>query len=587
MLNAFHAKGLQDIVLCPGSRSGPLALASGFFARSNQLALRTSIDERSAAFFALGRSVVKGVASAVITTSGTAVANLLPAAVEADRSCQPLLLLTADRPSRLKDCGSNQTVNQEDFLRSVCREFFSGPLEGAHCFNEEYLESLVNEAWEKAHSPAGPVHINLPFEEPLHASLLEQSTIFSEWTPALHRDSDPLLKRKEFLLTQPVKPPFPWLDPLLPGVIVAGPWQGLSQDLPGFINAVSRWQAITGWPIFADPLSGVPFDQEGVVRAWDLLLPLRKLHDQKAKIQVLRLGPIPASRNLERWLKGINSAQVLITEGGFRNLDPLGLAIQWNGGLSNWIEQFEIANKNSFPKQKAKTDFQQWKTIDRIAQAWLNDQLPLKGLITEPSLARWLPRLLPKDLPVMLSASSPVRDWIKFAGERSQNRRCFGFRGASGIDGTLSIAMGLCAQDPIFLVTGDLALLHDTNGWLLSNIEDSYLIVFLIDNEGGGIFEQLQLEIDSRDQFERLFVMPQKVDPALIASAHSIPFRQIKYLDDLRPAIEWSLTQKSTVLLKVSTHRNQDATLRDNLAKGLVEHFESMPKNLLISNFNV
>ena len=138
--------------------------------------------------------------------------------------------------------------------------------------------------------------------------------------------------------------------------------------------------------------------------------------------------------------------------------------------------------------------------------ALLRQRLPLQGAVNEPALAHWLPLLLPQQLPVMLAASSPVRDWLIWGGLPAQTRRCFSFRGASGIDGTLSLAMGLAMeQGPMVLVTGDLALLHDSNGWLHGAQGKPPLLVLLIDNQGGGIFQQLPIE---SKQFDRLFAMP-------------------------------------------------------------------------------
>lgn len=174
----LQQQGLQQVVLCPGSRSAPLALAAGGLARRAGLTLVTAIDERSAGFHALGLALASGRATAVITTSGTAVANLLPAAVEADRSCIPLLLLTADRPSRLKDCGANQTVNQEDFLSSVCRAFLTTPGDGLHLQDDAQLQTLAATLWEKAMGSAGPVHkVNFRF-------------IFSKWLSVSKNSND-------------------------------------------------------------------------------------------------------------------------------------------------------------------------------------------------------------------------------------------------------------------------------------------------------------------------------------------------------------------------------------------------------------
>ena len=181
LLKTLVAKGVKYFVLCPGSRSGPLALAAASLSKRKELTLITSIDERSAAFLALGISAASGQVSCVITTSGSAVANLLPAAVEADRSCHPLLFLTADRPLRLKECGANQAVNQQDFLKSVCRHFDESPKEGIHLISKERLTSLVEKSFEMASNKPGPVHINLAYEEPLHPCEIDQKKVLDGW----------------------------------------------------------------------------------------------------------------------------------------------------------------------------------------------------------------------------------------------------------------------------------------------------------------------------------------------------------------------------------------------------------------------
>ncbi len=566
---------MQHLVLCPGSRSGPLALAAGGLHKAGSLKITTSIDERSAGFLALGLSTAIGKATVVVTTSGSAVAHLLPAAVEADRSCQPILLLTADRPQRLKNCGANQTVNQEEFLRPVCRWVEEGPQEGVHCFTQNSLDNLVETAWQKAHTFAGPVHLNLPIEEPLHASLVEQRQVWSGWSPVTFKQDGCELSR----LGTETKEKFfdlPDLDLSLPGVVVVGPWRGLSKNLINFQDCLRKWQALSGWPIFADPLAGIHPKQSGLIENWELLLnagfPI-----PKGGIQVLRLGPIPASRALEAWLTSLGPGQLLITEGDPRNLDPIGFASQWSKGFSAWWKQY--LERNTLPKDLPKTESKQFlnrlQVIDQISQAWLEKHLPLKGQINEPSLAHWIPRLLPEDLTVMLAASSPVRDWLSFGGKASICRRCFGFRGASGIDGTLSLSMGLAlALGPTVLVSGDLALLHDSNGWLFAHPHSPPLVVLLIDNAGGGIFKQLQVETSPSSDFEQFFSMPQLVDQLGLAASHNIPFKEISCLEDLKSAIEWGISFPGPVLLRVVTNSSSDTQLRNELRKGLINHLQ-------------
>ena len=261
---------MKCIVLCPGSRSGPLALAASSLSRKKELTLITSIDERSAAFLALGISAASGNVTGVITTSGSAVANLLPAAVEADRSCHPLLFLTADRPARLKECGANQAVNQQDFLKSVCRHFDESPREGIHLITKEGLVSLVEKSFEMAIKTPGPVHINLAYEEPLHPCQLDQKKVLNGWQIDRFL-MDKFTSKKDEVINNfpPLK--LPKLDPFSLGIIIVGPWRGKVEQLVSFRMALNKWQNLTGWPILADPLSGVENKQEGLINHWDLL----------------------------------------------------------------------------------------------------------------------------------------------------------------------------------------------------------------------------------------------------------------------------------------------------------------------------
>ena len=560
-------------MLSPGSRSAPLALAAGLLADRGDLQLTTAVDERSAAFVALGLSTASGRAVAVVTTSGTAVANLLPAAVEADRSTQPLLLLTADRPGRLKDCGANQTVNQEAFLAPACRWVASAAAAGLHRQPAAELQELAAEAWHRAHGrlphkqppnkqPPGPVQLNLPFEEPLHPTTAEQRALLASLpTPP---SQCPAVCRHQPDPSDLGTPPS--LDPQRPGVMVAGPYRGLAPDLPAHQQAVRQWLEASQWPLLADPLAALPLDLPGRLHHWELQLDQLDCPDH---LQVLRLGPLPASRRLEQWLGQIQGPQVLISEGEPRRLDPLGNAKPWCGGMAAWCraQLAAAASPSSVPQQPCPVAPQPWPlraaTVGAALADVLAEHLPLQGPVTEPALAVHLAELLAPGLPVMLAASSPVRDWLVWSGAAGSDRRCFSFRGASGIDGTLSLAMGLALElGPLVLVTGDLALLHDSNGWLHGSPGGPPLLVVLIDNGGGGIFAQLPIE---SDQFERLFAMPQRLDPLALAAAHGVPGRAVACLEDLPAALEWGLAQQGPALLRVTTDRTADAALRQQL----------------------
>ena len=566
VLRTLQEQGLETLVLCPGSRSGPLAMAAGLLATHGDLQLLTAVDERSAAFWALGMATAAGRAVAVVTTSGSAVANLLPAAVEADRSCQPLLFLSADRPARLKNCGANQSVNQEDFLRSVCRWFGSGPQDGLHLADEPVVEHLAQQCWLHAHGldqmAPGPVHCNLPLEEPLHASLAEQQTALQDLSGQRRLFGSGRTAQFSLLAAAPIASlpiaSLPLvLDPSGPGVVVAGPWRGLAWRLPAFQQALHQWLELSGWPLLADPLAAVPTSSPNRLNHWELLLPDGL--QATRQLQVLRLGPLPASRRLEAWLNQLEGPQLLITEAESRPLDPLRQASQLHCGLVAWVQQWSVRLRRPAEMPWLVS----WQHRDDQVDVDLAQALPLEGICTEPALAFHLARLLPVDMPVMLAASSPVRDWLTWAGGPGAQRQCYGFRGASGIDGTLSVAMGLAmARGPLVLVTGDLALLHDSNGWLHAAQREIPLLVVLIDNNGGGIFQQLPIESDALDTFDRLFAMPQAVDPLRLAAAHGIVGRGVACLEDLPVAVEWGLAQQGPALLRICTDRRADAALR-------------------------
>lgn len=582
LLEALRLRGLRRLVLCPGSRSAPLAVAASLL-EPRGLALHTAIDERSAAFFALGLARGGDRPVAVVTTSGSAVANLLPALVEADQGTIPLLLLTADRPLRLKGCGANQTVNQEAFLLPCCRWFGQGAPEGLASMAPEALERLADRAVAAAagqgSGPPGPVHLNLPLEEPLHpdGAALTWLRGWEGLPPAASGEGPPSTPSAP---SAPAAPGPGWgelrLDPDQPGVVVAGPWRGPFSAWADHCAAVARWQARTGWPVLADALSGLRGGLAGpLVAGYDLLLQGHS--PALAAPQVLRLGPMPASRRLQTWLDLQAGPQVLVSEGDPRPLDPLRrVQGQWSGGLATWPGL--VAAAPGAPSEAARELGQRWQAADRRVRELLRatldleERAPARGpspedAISEPWLARRLGQLLPPGLAVMLANSSPVRDWESFGDPAAPGRPVVSFRGASGIDGTLSIACGLAeALGQLVLICGDLALQHDSNGWLWSPQLRGRLLVVVIDNGGGGIFEQLPIRPADPGalDFERLFAMPLGVDPRALAAAHGVPSREVTRREALHDALRWGLDQP-LALLRVVSDRRADAALRHQL----------------------
>jgi 2-succinyl-5-enolpyruvyl-6-hydroxy-3-cyclohexene-1-carboxylate synthase len=505
------------------------------------------------------------------------------------------LLLSADRPDRLKGCGANQSVNQEDFLRGSCRWFGQASGTGMGGMEPADVEALAAEAYLRSLGgngalPAGPVHLNLPFEEPLHVgaaslvslvgSLAMEPALLGE--PALSIGAPTTTPAPPSSVADPagsvhgaravVSPSaaLPALDPDRPGVVVAGPWRGSPHAWHAHLDALIRWQRRSGWPVLADPLSGLRGQaQLSCVGGYDLLL--ESPDPDLAPSQVLRLGSLPASRRLERWLAGLDAEQVLVSEGDSRPLDPLAVvSAQTAAGLWAWVGG-QLEGPPAEPSAAACRLATTWQDAEARLQVLLDQALrngpPSAGAWNEPALARHLSRLLPPGLAVMLANSSPVRDWETFGDPAAPSRPMVGFRGASGIDGTLSEACGLAeALGSCLLISGDLALLHDANGWLWRPQLQGRLTVLVIDNGGGGIFEQLPIRIEPAEllDFDRLFAMPQPVDPLALAQAHGVPARLIASPAALPEDLAWALAQPFSLLV-VRTDRRHDAELRRRL----------------------
>ena len=337
LLVALQRCGLKRLVLCPGSRSAPLAVAAGLLERTG-LTLLTGVDERSAAFLALGLGRADGVPAAVVTTSGSAVANLLPAVVEADHGRAPLLLLSADRPARLKGCGANQTVNQEQFLAPCCRRFLSADPAGLAAMAPAAIEALAVGAWQAAlQPPAGPVHLNLPLEEPLHGSAAEIAALEVAASGLPRPVAAPPLAA-----AAPAELPLDaalleLLDPDQPGAVVVGPWRAPARELEPFAAALIQWQRRSGWPVLADGCSGLRgWPGLELIHSYDLLLAPE--HQLPAVPQLLRIGPMPSSRRLQQWITACEGTQLLLGQGDPRNLDATGSASQrWGGSLQQWL----------------------------------------------------------------------------------------------------------------------------------------------------------------------------------------------------------------------------------------------------------
>ncbi len=561
--------GVVNVIISPGSRSAPLAIAAGDLVKKGIFKIHNSIDERSAGFHALGIAIASDKPTVVLTTSGTAVANLLPSAVEADKSSISVIYISADRPLRLKNCGANQTVDQEKFLSPVCRFTENTCLEGLHLITDTKLMILREKIREICVNKSGPIHLNISFEKPLILDINERKKIINDFTDKyLNRRNNKTQKtsiNKKLIDLKIIK----YIDLSKTGIIIVGPYRGLNQNLIKFNNSLKKIQHFTGWPVFADPLSGVDIGLKGLIDNWELII-----NNKKIKIncdQLLRLGPMPSSSLLEKFLEEFSGQQFLIKESDSRILDPLGKAFEYEYGLTHFVDQFLISKNNLLKKnytQLAKKLLLEGERIKNILKKHFSNN----DNITECSLAYSIPKIWPEKYPIMLSASSPIRDWLTFAGVDALSRRCFSFRGASGIDGTLSMALGISRiLHPLLLVTGDLSFLHDINGLLIENSEQLNLTIIIIDNNGGNIFNRLYKNHLKDEEIKRLFVMPKNVDFKKLAGANKVLFKDVSNLNELKELLDWSLLISKIVILRLKVNHLSEIDERKNLLNKIYE----------------
>ena len=566
LLDLFTKIGVKNLILCPGSRSAPLAIAAGELNKRGIINLFNSIDERSAGFHSLGISTASGDISLVVTTSGTAVGNLLPAAIEADKSCKSIIFITADRPLRLKNCGSNQTVNQEEFLSSVCRQNLSTSLNGLHESNENDILKLIEIINNQIFISPGPIHLNIPFEEPLVLDQEERAELLKVF------EKDFTNKRNKFPKEKLIKEKvidlesnFKKIELFNSGLIIVGPYRGSAKNLLEFNIYLEKIQNITGWPVFADPVSGINANLRGLVQNWELIISNKKINIDCE--QIFRLGPISSSKCLEDFLKRFEGHQYLIKENDSRSLDPLKKSIEYDFGLKNFVNCLLNDKSKKILSKRSLTNF----ANDLIGEgerinAIFKEKFSQRNNISECSLASLVPTIWPKENPIMLSASSPIRDWLTFSGKNLLTRRCFSFRGASGIDGTLSMALGIArVTNPLLLVTGDLAFLHDINGCLIENFDQVNLTILLIDNEGGNIFNRLHKNLLGEEELKKLFIMHKDVKWENLFKSHQIPFKQISKINELEEVFEWSISNPNPVIIRAKIKSDYEINERNNI----------------------
>lgn len=566
LVETLYRLGLRTAVVCPGSRSAPLAVA---FAQHQQIEAIPVLDERSAAFFALGLARRSGRPTALVCTSGTAAAHFYPAVIESHESRVPLLVLTADRPPELRQCNAGQAIDQQKLYGSYVNGYHELAVPELDVELLAYLRQTVVQAWERSLYPvAGTVHLNLPFREPLtpaphaDAQALAQSfdveEFFAGIAPPLESDS---------LQVQPTGTAAPL--PLANwyhwerGVLIAGVAQPPSPR--EYCAAIAHLSKTLGLPVLAEGLSPVrnyaalnPY----LVSTYDRILRQPDLADKLKPDFVIRVGDMPTSRVLRQWLSQTQPRQWVIDPSD-RNLDPThGRTIH----LRLTIEQFAI-HLRPLPSQSPSPYLNLWCEAEAQTRQLLDQALAQPDLWFEGQVAWLLSQHLPPETPIFVSSSTPVRDVEWFWQPGNREIQPFFNRGANGIDGIISTALGVAHRyRSTVLLTGDLAFLHDTNGLLLRRQFAGHLTIVLINNNGGGIFENLPIaEFDP--PFETFFATPQAIDFAQLCRTYDVAYERIESWAQFIERIQ-VLPTTGIRVLEIPCDRKADAQWRKRLWGG-------------------
>ena len=569
--------GVRHVVICPGSRSTPLVLA---VASEPGMRPLLHVDERAAGYFALGIARQSGRPVAVVSTSGTAAANLLPAAVEASLSRVPLLFLTADRPPELRGVGAPQAIDQLRLFGEHARWSAEAPCAPAGgeappalLAHARQLGARAVEA--AAGPPAGSVHLNLPFREPLVAADGDPERLAAAAAEAVTLLPPPA--------RAPLPPPSGEIQALAAesagrrGVLVCGP---ASPELP--VAAIVGLAAALGWPVLADALSGLrrASADDGVIWTYDAILREPSTAERLAPEIVIRFGAQPTSKPLATWLARLHRGGALreyvVDEAdGWR--DPSASAAQLRSEPGAFADALAAASGGA-PSGDGEW-LACWREADAIAGEALDSGLAAidaRGEPFEGLAAQVLAEALPEGGTLVCGNSMPVRDVDGFVPALGRRLRIVGTRGASGIDGVASTAAGAAlaaaerSEGPVGLLVGDLSFLHDLTGLWAVGRHDLSLAVVLLHNDGGGIFHFLPQREALPGLFEPWFGTPAGLDAAraaaLFGGRHAaLPPRAA----EMREAVAAAVGSPGLSVLELRTQRDRNVELHRELWAGV------------------
>ena len=544
LVDEWTRHGITDACLAPGSRSAPLALA---LAADERVQLHVHLDERSASFFALGIARASGRPVIVLCTSGTAAANFHPAVLEAHHGRVPLIVCTADRPPELRDTGAGQTIDQLALYGGAVRWFFdAGVPDDRPGVGAEWRALASRAAGTALGPPPGPVHLNLPFREPLvptGAPLVDAPgrSDGRPWTARAPGERGPSPVMVDLLKGL--------VETNSRGLVVAGWGANVTPE------TLRRFATAAGWPVLADPISNLRVP--GTISTYDPLLRDQAFATAHRPDLVLRIGAPLTNKIAGQWLDP-EVPQVFVDPDGSW-LDPHH-AVSGRMVVEPELLLSALADAHDIDGPRPSSWLDDWRSAEQTARATIDPLIDGWAEPFEGRIARDVVAAVPEGGSLVVASSMPVRDVESFAAPR-KGMTFVANRGVNGIDGFASTVLGAAAgaRTPTVALVGDLCFLHDANGLLGAARRGIDAVFVVVDNDGGGIFSFLP-HAEIQKHFETLFGTPQRVDIAALARLHGLTVTEADRADDLALAVRSSIAAGGVRLVLVRTDRATNVT---------------------------
>ena len=572
-VDGLYQAGVHKVVISPGSRSTPLAIT---FHAHPQIETWINVDERSAAFFALGMAKALHEPVVLLCSSGTAAANYFPAIIEARYSRVPLIVLTADRPHELREVGAPQTIDQIKLYGNHVKHYQDMPIpDGSPGLNHFVKASAIRACGAAIDAPSGPVHLNFPFREPLVPEMKPE--LFHTESPAFTQSLtlgspavDEVVYTEWALLWKNVERP----------LICVGP-QTNSNLRPYILELANLLNA----PVIADPLSGLRIGGDEaslIISGYDAFLRSDRFTTSVQPDAVIRFGAMPVSKPFLKYLEKCNPKHYWVVDEAAVFREPTHLATQFVKSDAALFCKSLTTALERVGYRPTPDWLSLWQRIDKVTASeihhFVEDSPWFEGQVVDHVLKQ-----LDDHAALFVGNSMPIRDVDTFLLERKTPLALYANRGANGIDGVVSTALGVSAvRKPVTLLIGDLSFFHDMNGLMVAKRYGLDITIVVINNNGGGIFSFLSQAKEKEETFETLFGTPLDIDIEAVARLYGANFSKAVDLPSFTKAVEEGKAVQGLKIIEAVTERKENAALHRDLWSRVVQAVDQALERSLI-----